>query len=179
MDCHGLFYELSPVAYDGAIFGIDPISRHLRVVPDYCSFRGMFVAAGNQTTPLHDTNPVVGQPQSGLWVGKTDDLWEFGKPKGWGGPWKGTPVSADEPSDPYLMTGFDQKCVHIEHDADVPATFTIEVDFDGTHTWRQYDQITVPADGYDYYEFPEGFSAHWVRFRVDTDCVATAQLTYS
>ena len=26
--------------------------------------------------------------------------------------------------------------------------------------------------------FPEGFSAHWVRTRVNRACVATAQLTY-
>jgi hypothetical protein len=34
MDCHGLFYELSPYTYVDAVWGIVPICRHLRVVPD-------------------------------------------------------------------------------------------------------------------------------------------------
>lgn len=178
MDCHGMFYELSPVAYEGDLFGVKPIAAHLRVIPDFCSFRGLFVAAGNQTTPIGDVNPVVGQPQSGLWFGKTDDLWTFGSPQGWGGPWKDTPTTAADPSDPYLMTGFDRKCVHLEHDADDPVTVAIEVDFDGTGRFRTYDELTLPGGGYEHHEFPDGFGAHWVRFRTDTDCRATAQLIY-
>jgi len=30
-------------------------------------------------------NPFCGEPQSGLWFGRTDDLWRLGKPAGWGG----------------------------------------------------------------------------------------------
>ena len=37
--------------------------------------------------------------------GKTDDLWSFGKPSGWGAPWWKTPVADGEAGDPYLMTG--------------------------------------------------------------------------
>jgi hypothetical protein len=179
MDCHGMFYELSPVAYDGRIWGVRPVSSHLRVIPDYCSFRGMFVAAGNETTPIHDANAVVGQPQSGLWFGKTDDLWEWGKPQGWGGPWTDTPVEAGDPSDPFLMTGFEETCLHLEHDADEAVTVSIEVDFDGTHRWRRYDEVVVEPGEYEPYQFPSAFSAHWVRFSTDIDCAATAQLTHT
>jgi hypothetical protein len=50
--------------------------------------------------------------------GKTDDLWGFGKPQGWGGPWRNTEVVSGQVSDPYLMTGFDKKTLHVEtHDA--------------------------------------------------------------
>jgi hypothetical protein len=45
-------------------------------------------------TPNADNNPVGGQPQSGIWFGKTDDLWRFGKPQGWGGVWRSTAVKA-------------------------------------------------------------------------------------
>ena len=179
MDCHGMFYELSPVSYDGRIWGVRPVSSHLRVIPDYCSFRGMFVAAGNETTPIHDANAVVGQPQSGLWFGKTDDLWDFGKPQGWGAPWQETPVRANNPSDPFLMTGFDETCIHLEHDADEPVSVAVEVDFDGTHQWRQYEEFVIDEGKYVSHSFPSGFSAHWVRFQTDTDCTATAQVTHT
>jgi hypothetical protein len=179
MDCHGMFYELSPIAYSGKVWGVRPISTHLRIIPDFCSFRGFLVLAGNQTTPIGDSNLHVGQPQAGLWFGKTDDLWQFGKPKGWGGSWWEKPVSAGELSDPYLMTGFDKKVLHLYHDVDDTVNFTIQVDFLGSGTWKTYDVISVQPGGYVHHEFPAGFSAHWVRVTVDKACIATAYFVYT
>jgi len=68
MDAHGMFYELPPFSYGGHIWGIRPICSHLRVVPDFCYWRGLFVMASDQID--HDQ----GQPQSGLWFGNIDDL---------------------------------------------------------------------------------------------------------
>jgi hypothetical protein len=81
MDIQGMFYELQPIAFQGAIWGVKPICQHLRTIPDYCSFRGMLAIGGNESTPNQDNNAVVGQPQSGIWFGKTDDLWQWGKPR--------------------------------------------------------------------------------------------------
>jgi len=173
MDLHGLFYELPPLVYGGRVWGIRPICAHLRIVPDFCHWRGLFVLASDQT------DNAVGQPQSGLWFGNIDDLWSMGKPAGWGGPWWGTEVQADTPSDPYLMTGFDKKVLHIVHKADEPVTFTVEVDFLGDSTWVVYADEVVPAGGYAHYEFPDGFSAHWVRLRCNKPCVATAHFVYT
>jgi len=179
MDCHGMFYELQPWAYGGRIWGIRPISTHLWVLGDFCTFRGMLVLGADNASPADLHNPFCGEPQSGLWFGKTDDLWHFGKPRGWGGPWWETTVKAGEPSDPYLMTGFDKKCLHLAHDHDSPVTFTVEVDFLGNGSWRAYDSLSVPAKGYIHHEFPHAFSAHWVRVTSDSDCKATAYFTYT
>jgi hypothetical protein len=119
------------------------------------------------------------EPQSALWFGKTDDLWRFGKPAGWGGPWRDTAVRAGVPSDPYLMTGFDRKCLHLSHDASRRVAFTVEVDFLGNGAWREYGSMAVPAGGYVHHEFPAGFSAHWVRVTAAAACRATAWLTYT
>ncbi len=175
MDCHGMFYELSPMIFENTVWGVNPICAHLRIIPDYCSFRGLFVMAGNETSPNHDANPVGGQPQSGIWLGKTDDLWNFGKPKGWGGPWRNTPVKAGEASDPFLMTGFDKKVLHLK--ASPAATVQVEIDFLGTGDWQTYEKLRV--GGYRYHVFPEGFSAHWVRLTSDTACIATAEFIYT
>jgi len=165
--------------YAGKVWGVRPISTHLRIIGDYCSWLGMLVLAGDQTTPIMDANPFVGQPQANLWFGKTDDLWQFGKPTGWGGPWREQPVEAGVPSDPYLMTGFEHKVLHLAHDADQGVAFTVEVDFLGTQAWQTYETIRVPARGYAYHTFPPGFSAHWVRVTADADCRATAYLHYT
>merc|ERR1712232_935555 len=50
MDAHGMFYELSPLGWGGATWGVRPISQHLRVVPDFASFRGLLVLGGNQVS---------------------------------------------------------------------------------------------------------------------------------
>ena len=177
MDASGMIYELSPVAWNGRIWGVKPVCQHIRIIPDYCSWNGLLVMAGNQTTPNTDNNLVVGQPQANLWFGKSDDLWSWGRPQGWGAVWRDTAVKAGEASDPFLMTGFEHKCVHLS--ADVAVTFTVQVDFLGDGRWMDYEGFKIDAGGYRHHEFPEGFSAHWVRVVADTDCEATAHFTYT
>lgn len=174
MDAHGIFYELPALSYGGHLWGIRPICSHLRVVPDFCHWRGLFVMASDQID--HDQ----GQPQSGLWFGSIDELSQMGKATGWGGPWWDTPVQADQWSDPFLMTGFDKKVVHLAHDQDETVRFWVEVDFLGDGTWMRYGGFDVQPDTrYRHHEFPDGFSAHWVRVRANKDCRATVYFMYN
>jgi hypothetical protein len=181
VDCHGMFYELSPHAYTGHIWGLRPISTHLWVIPDFCTYRGLLVLGSDNASPhdARDGNFLTAEPQSGLWLGKTDDLWHFGKPRGWGGPWWSDHVKAHQPSDPYLMTGFEHKCLHLSQKGKARVTFSIEVDFQGHGEYHRYATIAVPASGYAHHEFPSGFSAHWVRLVPSAACVATAQFHYT
>jgi hypothetical protein len=174
MDAHGIFYELPALSYGGEIWGIRPICSHLRVVPDFCHWRGLFVMASDQID--HDQ----GQPQSGLWFGNIDELSQMGKATGWGGPWRDTPVKADEWSDPFLMTGFDKKVMHMAHDLNEAVRFWVEVDFLGDGSWMRYGHYDVPADTrYRHHVFADGFSAHWVRVRPNKDCRATVYFMYN
>jgi hypothetical protein len=179
MDASGMFYELSPVAFRGRVWGVKPVSSHIRVIPDYCTWKGMLVMGANQTSPGADTNLVTGYPESNLWFGKADDLWQWGKPAGWGGPWWEEQVAGNEPSDPFLMTGFDKKVLHLTQKSDQRVTFTVEVDFLGDGSWARYDTFAVDPQGYTHHEFPDGFSAHWVRVTADVDCTATAYFIYT
>ena len=179
MDASGILYELSPVPFDNKIWGIKPICSHLRIIPDYCSYKGMLVMAGNQTTPIFDNNLIAGYPESNLWFGKTDDLWNWGRPAGWGGVWWQEQIKADENSDPYLMTGFDKKVLHLTHNQNKTIDFQIEVDFLGTQDWHVYETISVPSKGYIHHEFARGYSAHWVRIKASSDCIGSAYFTYT
>ena len=179
VDLHGMFYELSPWAYDGQVWGVKPISQHLWVLGDFCSWKGMLVMGADNASPAHGQNSLCAEPQSGMWFGKTDDLWQFGKPQGWGGPWWEDDVRANEPSDPYLMTGFDKKVLHLTHKANESVDFVIETDFQGNGQWHVMETVSVPAGGYRYFVFPDGYSAHWVRLRVAKNCRASAQFHYT
>ncbi len=172
MDAFGIFYELPALVYGGEVWGIRPICSHLRIVPDFLFWRGLLVLAGDQT------DNAVGQPQSGLWFGDVDDLWSWGEPAGWGAVWRHTDVEAGETSDPFLMTGFDQKVLHLHVEAERPVAVTLEVDFLGDGTWVTYDVLDLAPGAYVHHEFPDAFSAHWIRLRTSVACRATAQFVY-
>ncbi len=159
MDAFGLFYDLPNLVYDGKIFGIQPIARHLRVTPDFVHYNGYFVMAGDQT------DHTVGQPQSGLWWGTIDDLRSFGKPQGWGSVWYEDGIEKDSVSDPFLMTGFDKKSVTLVSEPGERVVVDIEVDVLGNGTWRRYTTLDTDLEGLATFQFPSGFAAHWVRAR--------------
>lgn len=173
MDAHGLFYELPMMTYGGYVWGIKPIAYHLRIVPDFCFWRGLFVMAGDQT------DHGVGQPQSGLLFQNIDDLWNYGKPTGWGAVWQDDEVAMGETSDPFLMTGFDKKTVHLKNHGEKDVEFTIEVDFLGNEEWNIFKIIKVKAHEYTFFTFPEGYSAQWVRLKINTKSNVTGHFIYN
>ena len=179
VDHHGMFYELSPWAYGGRVWGLRPVSTHLWVLGDFCSWKGMLVLGADNASPSGGKNVTTAEPQSGLWFGKTDDLWGFGRPSGWGGPWWRTRVRADEPSDPYLMTGFQEKCLHVENHGEDAAVVDLEVDVHGDGSFRRSARLAVGPGELTTHVFPSGFSAHWVRVVSDTATTASAQLFYT
>jgi hypothetical protein len=163
MDVHGTFFELSPLTWGGAVWGVRPISQHLRMVPDFASWRGFLVLGGNQVSSIFDANLVTGQSQSGLLFTTTDALWAYGKPQGWGGVWMNDvlPLSsssmgyASAPSDPYLMTGYTNKVAHVRFNDDNSngngfgsLYFLIEADFTGSAGHRSNNGVQVEAWNY-------------------------------
>ena len=178
LDASGLFYEMPAMTYGGNIRGLKPVCSHLRIVGDFCSWNGLLVMAGDQTTPIHDSNPVVGQPQANLWFGKTDDLWAWGKPAGCGGPWFEETVEAGVPSDPFLLHGFEHKGLHLQT-ADPATTVHLEVDFLGNGSWSRCARLQTNQSGYLHHAFPDGFSAHWARLLPESSTTASAQFFFS
>jgi hypothetical protein len=182
----GTFYELprgeAQSAYGPAaegIRGIRPVATHGKIISDFCTWRGLLVMTGTLASAKPDGHYIAAEDgKAGLWFGAIDDLWQFGKPVGVGGPWKKAAVKAGEPSDPYLMTNFDKKRVELSHDAPGDVTFTVEVDFLRSGIWRSYQKIVVPAGKTVTHEFPAGFAAHWVRVTADKGCAATAWFIY-
>merc|ERR1712166_533002 len=124
------------MGWAASTFGVRPICQHLRVIPDFTTYRGLLVMGGNEGSPIFDNNIVTGQAQSGLWLGKTDDLWNWGKPQGWGSVFLEEALVQNQASDPMLMTGFDHKVLHLSRDSTTPnhanVSLAIELDTLGT-----------------------------------------------
>ena len=62
---------------------------------------------------------------------------------------------------------------------DRDGTINCEVDFLGNGTWKRYSSIDVEPDRYVHHEFPDAFSAHWIRLIANTGCTATGYFTYT
>ena len=176
VNVHGTFYEMPR---DTGVRHLKPVCTHNRAIADFCSWRGLLVLSGTRRGAKADGQHFASAGgEVGLWFGQIDDLWRMGKPVGRGGPWRQTAVRAGEPSDPYLMTGYDRKRVDLSHDAAEAVAFTVEVDFLATGRWAVYRTFQVPPGKALRHDFPAGYSAHWVRVRADRNCRATASFLY-
>ena len=150
-----------------------------RMITDLCTWRGLLVLAGCRTSAGATKNFFKSADgKLGLWFGAIDDLWKLGKPVGVGGPWKQSAVKAGTPSDPYLMTGYDQKRVLLSHNAAQPVEFKIEVDVANEGHWKTYATLKVEPGQTLEHKFPDTYGAHWVRLTAAADCTASAEFHY-
>jgi hypothetical protein len=178
-NCQGTFYEL-PAKNAGGFAKIRPIATHNRHITDYCSWRGLLVMTGIADDAPAENQHIIRSEDGkcAVWLGAVDDLWKLGKPVGRGGPWMDTPVRADEPSAPYLMTGYDKKTLTLSHKETGDIDIRVEVDIDGNGNWHLYRSFCVPAGRSVEYRFPDAFGAYWIRVAASKNAVATAQLIY-
>ncbi|MEN9991733.1 MAG: hypothetical protein RLZZ224_1435 [Verrucomicrobiota bacterium] len=172
----GTFYEL-PAENAGGYAMARPVATHDRMIHDYCSWHGLLLFTGVETKP-NDNSHIIrsADGKAALWAGVIDDVWKLGKPRGLGGPWKDQAVKSGTASDPYLMTGFDQKSLEIKSDQDT--TILIEVDLSGYGNWVTYQSVPVKAGKAFAHRFDDAFSAYWIRFTSSADATVSAQLTY-
>ena len=177
-NAHGTIYEL-PYRNAGGFSLIRPVTTHNRRIKDFCSWRGLFVMTGISQS-VNDNDRIIrsSDDKAAVWLGAVDDLWHMGKAVGVGGPWKDSVVKANEPSDQYLMTGYDQKTLTLRHSSDDVVTITVEVDITGYGDWQPYQSFAVSKGETVTHRFPEDFNAYWVRTISDTDTTFTAQLQY-
>ena len=176
LNLHGTFYEI-PRANSGGYIKMRPLSTHGKRITDFASWRGLFVMTGVlNDAPASDNLVRNVDGSAALWLGEVDDLWRMGEPRGIGGPWLDSAVAAGEPSDPYLMYGYDRKKLQLT--AASATVVHVEVDFLADNTWSVYASFELEPGQTVTHLFPEGFHAHWVRVVSDTATTATAQFNY-
>ena len=171
----GTFFEL-PAENAGGVARIRPVATHNRRIKDYASYRGLLVLSGVRDGAEGEHIVRSADGRAALWVGAVDDLWQFGKPRGEGGPWKDSAVKAGEPSDPYLFTGYDRK--HLRLSADRPTRIRVEADVTGTGDWVLYREFEVGPEAAVEHEFPQAFGAYWLRCVSSAEARVTAWLRY-
>jgi hypothetical protein len=179
LQAHGTFYELPALNAMGAI-RMRPIATSDAAVHDYCSYRGLLVLSGVSANAAKDDRHIIRSDdgKAAIWVGTADDLWQLGKPRGYGGPWKNSDVIAGKPSDPYLMTGYDKKRLTLANHGDAETTITVELDATGDGRFAAFQSFKLAPGAKETFEFPDWINAYWVRTVSSATTNATAQLTY-
>ena len=179
LQAYGTFYELPALNAMGAL-RMRPIATSNLTVHDYCSYRGLLVLSGINPEAGKNNRHIIRSDdgQAAVWIGAADDLWQLGKPRGQGGPWKNTSVKNREPSDPYLMTGYDKKILLLENHGDTSNTITMECDVAGDGRFSTYQSFTVAPQQRLKVELPDWLNAYWVRFVSNQNGKMSAQLSY-
>ena len=171
----GTFFEL-PAENAGGFAKLRPVTTHNRRIKDYASYRGLLVMSGLRKDARGEHIVRSSDGKTALWVGTVDDLWQFGKARGEGGPWKNTKVKAGAASDPYLFTGYDQK--HLTLTTDTVTRITVEADITGTGKWVAYRSFDVSPGEDVEHDLPAAFGAYWLRCTSSADAIVTAWLKY-
>ncbi|UMB52598.1 hypothetical protein MKD41_09640 [Lutibacter sp. A64] len=176
----GTFYELPiyKVGKEPLYKMMRPVATHNKQITEFNTWNGLLVLSGVKMNAKPSEHVYKSDDGNvALWFGGIDDLWSLGKPVGEGGPWKNTQVKANQLSDMYLMTGYDEKTVILE--SDVATDFELYIHIN--HYSKEpvlFKTFQLKAGEKITYKFPEGFSAHWAQLKSSKDCNATAWFIY-
>jgi len=177
LNAYGTFYEL-PARNAGGIAKLRAVATHNRFIHDFCSYRGLLIMSGVGLNAPADNEHILQSDdgKTALWAGAIDDIWKIGKPRGEGGPWLNTDVKSGQVSDPYLMTGYDQKKLTLNSSKNTK--ICVQVDLTGSGNWVTYQTLDVIENQETTHDFSKAFQAYWVRFVSDSTSTVSAQLTY-
>jgi hypothetical protein len=176
MTMHGMFWHFPKTFSASNTAGIAPRSRYLKVVGDFARWNEHVVLGCDDAAKSEFLNKRAvkggiagpGQSQSNLWFLKPAQLDSFGVPAGTGAVWIGEAVKAGVPSDPFLLSGFERRGLHLAHTAAEPVSFTLETN-SGDGKWSKLSEITVPANGYAWTEFSSADKGAWIRLTSSKD----------
>ena len=184
---HGTFWRFPATFSRSNSAGIEPRSNYLKVVGDFCRWGDRIVLGCDDSAKSEFLNTrqfkaehaAAGQSNSNLWFVDPSLLDNFGPAIGRGSVWLREDVDADAVSDPYLLSGYDLRHLHLHHESDSHVTFVIEVDREGTNEWEPVREVRVPSRlGYSH-RIREEDDGVWMRLRCIQGAVGvTANFQY-
>ncbi|WP_235298708.1 hypothetical protein [Portibacter marinus] len=174
MDMHGMFYDFPASFSSSNTAGIEPIGSHLRYIPDFIQWNGQLVIATDETSI--QGNPYAGQPQSNLWLGKYEDLKEWGPASGYGAIWLEDEVEANSISDPFLISGFTHKMIYLVNHGDEKVKIDIEIDSTGNNDFQNSESVMIPAGSTVPFLMDSDINGEWLRLRSDRMSKISASL---
>lgn len=185
MTMHGTFWRFPKDFGVDEVAGIRPRSNYLKVIGDFCRWKGRVVLGCDDTAKSEFLNKrkakgeiAAPQSQSNLWFVEPSELDHFGPVIGRGAVWMKEPLAAGALSDPFLFAGYAKKGLHLSHGGSAEVQVEIGL-LDRKGKMRTATTVAVPAGGYRFVDLDDLPEAEWIRLKaLGPIKQATAVFTY-
>ncbi len=145
---HGTFWTFPKTFSAKNTAGIVPRSNYLKVIGDFCEWDGRLVFGCDDTAKNEFLNKrkakgeiAAPQSQSNLWFADPGLPDKLGPVIGRGSLWVRETVRKGRASDPFLISGYVRRGLHLSQPGGKPLSFAVETDAKGTGEWKKVREI--------------------------------------
>lgn len=187
MTMHGMFWHFPGTFCAANSAGIRPRSAYLKVIGDFARWNdrlvfGCDVSAKSEflnTRKAKGNIGGTGQSNSNLWFTSLSRPDELGPATAEGAVWNKEYVKAGEASEPFLFSGWDERCCWIKNSGRNQVRLTFEVDEDGSGTWKELKSVDLDGDKSMMLAFSKQDKGEWIRVRTDKASELTVSFNYT
>lgn len=187
MTMHGMFWHFPGTFTAKNSAGIRPRSAYLKVIGDFTRWNDRLVFGCDDSAQKEFLNKRKqkgniegpGQSNSNIWFTSPEKPDHLGPNTAAGAVWINEKIQANEPSEPFLFTGWPKRCAWIKNSGKKDVEFVFEVDKNGTQSWSPLTTVVVEAGSSQFIEFNKNETGEWVRVTTKSPTVATVNFNYS
>lgn len=187
MTMHGMFWSFPPTFTTDNTAGIRPRTAYLKVIGDFTRWNDGLVFGCDDSAQKEFLNKRKakgdiegpGQSNSNLWFTSLSKPDELGPATAEGAVWAKESVKANEYSEPFLFSGWEERSGWIKNDGKNAVKFTFEVDEKGNNSWKELKTITIDGGKSANIPFSATDKGEWIRVKTDKNTVATATFSYT
>ncbi len=187
MTMHGLFWKFPQNFKSSDASGIRPRSAYLKVIGDFTRWNDQLVFGCDDSAQKEFLNKRKvkgsiegpGQSNSNLWFTSEDKPDQLGPTTAEGSIWINESVKGGVPSDPFLFSGWTERCAWIKNDGNQHVQFLFEVDKNGNKEWTRLKIVEVEAKSSLFLPFSEKETGEWVRVTANKNTSATVTFSYT
>ncbi|UZR96654.1 hypothetical protein [Chondrinema litorale] len=187
MTMHGMFWDFPKTFDKENTTGIRPKSAYLKVIGDFTQWNGQLVFGCDDSAQKEFLNKRKvkgdiegpGQSNSNLWFTSLNKPDNLGANTAEGALYIDEEIRKDEPSDPFLFSGWDQRMVWIQNKGNQDVNFTFEVDKSGNGNWEEFKTVKLGAEESNNIQFNPNEIGEWVRVKVDKNTQGTIHFSYT
>ncbi|MBD3627959.1 hypothetical protein [Cyclobacterium sp.] len=187
MTMHGMFWKFPESFQKGQTAGIRPRSAYLKVIGDFTRWQDGLVFGCDDSAQREFLNKRSakgniegpGQSNSNLWFTNMDMPDKLGPVTASGALWLDEQVAPNEPSEPMLFSGWQEKNVWLQNQGEKKVNFSLEIDTDGTGNWELLEQFSLAGNESSWLSFDQDTKGEWIRVKCDGATRATVHLSFS
>ena len=187
MTMHGMFWHFPGTFTADNSAGIRPRSAYLKVIGDFTRWNDQLVFGCDDSAQKEFLNKRKakgniegpGQSNSNLWFTSLTRPDELGPATAEGAVWAKENVKANEASEPFLFSGWTNRCCWVKNEGKQPVNFTFEIDEAGNNEWKTLKNVTVNAGKASFVPFISAEKGEWIRVKADKNTMATVSFNYT